>query len=91
MFQDKKYSGAVSVLSLIELLLVLLIVSFLVYKLGNIYFKKPVMDQTAQKALAEQGIKVANPAMLIEAAKMNVKKTNELSKNLENQMPKAQE
>ncbi|MFH1258731.1 MAG: hypothetical protein ABII74_02770 [Elusimicrobiota bacterium] len=91
MFRDKEDIGVVSVLSLIELLLVLLIVSFLVYKLGNIYFKKPALDQTAQKALAEQGIKVSSPAMLIEAAKINVRKTNQLSENLETQLPKEQE
>ena len=44
----------------IEILLVLVIVSFIFYKLINVYFRQAPVNKETQKALSEQGINSAN-------------------------------
>lgn len=45
---------------LIEIVLVLAIIAYIIFKVLNYYYKKPVVNQEEQKIMAEQGINTTN-------------------------------
>jgi len=45
---------------LIELLVVLAIIMFIVFKVWDIYFKRPALSKETQKVMSEQGVDTTN-------------------------------
>jgi len=54
---------------LIELLVALAIIMFLAFKVLNLYFVKPALNQETQKIIAEQKIDSTNYKTLIDSTK----------------------
>ena len=54
---------------LIELLVVLAIIMFIVFKVFNLYFMKPSLNKETQKVISEQGIDTANYKSLIDSTR----------------------
>lgn len=77
------FRGRKGFASLIELVLVLAVVSVIVYFMTNLYFKKPVVEKSLQKDLAEQGINASDPRSVVHEAEMRAEEVNKRSRELE--------
>jgi type II secretory pathway pseudopilin PulG len=64
--------------TLLELLLVLIIILFLVYKGVNTYFKKPALDRATEKEFDQQSINTTSYQLIISGTK---EKIEDISKN----------
>ena len=75
----------------LEILLVLIVISFLVYIALKTYFKKPTMDKETEKILTEQGIDTSNQKAILDSARDKVREINKQQLNyekaVENLMP----
>ena len=63
--------------ALIELLVALAIIAFIITKMMNYYYKKPVMDKDTQKIISGQGIDASSPVSIVDSVKkklQNIKK-----------------
>ena len=74
----------------LEILLVLIVISFLVYIALKTYFKKPTMDKDTEKFFTEQGVNTTNPKTILDSVKGKVKEINrqqlDYEKNMKNLM-----
>ncbi|MGA2774552.1 MAG: hypothetical protein ABSE81_00585 [Candidatus Omnitrophota bacterium] len=57
---------------LIEFLLVLVIIMFVVFKVWDIYFKKPALNKETQKVMTEQGVDTTNYKTISDSIKNKV-------------------
>lgn len=55
--------------ALIELLAVLAITLFIIFKVMNYYYRKPSVDKKTQKVLSEQGIDTTSPGSIVGSVK----------------------
>ncbi|MFH0827023.1 MAG: hypothetical protein V1923_03940 [Candidatus Omnitrophota bacterium] len=53
----------------LELLLALAIMMFIAFKVFNLYFKKPSLNEETQKVISEQGIDTTSPKLFIDSTK----------------------
>lgn len=58
-----------SAFMLIELLVVLAIIMFIVFKVLNLYFMKPSLNKETQKVISEQGIDTVSSKSLIDSTR----------------------
>lgn len=63
--------------ALLELLLVLAIIAFIIFKVMNYYYKKPPIDKETQKVVSEQGIDTSNPVSIVESVKKKLQHIND--------------
>jgi competence protein ComGC len=60
----------------LEILLVLMVISFLVYIALKTYFKKLTMDKDTEKFLSEQGVDTRNQKAILDSVKDKVRGIN---------------
>ena len=53
----------------LELLLVLAIIMFITFKVFNLYFKKPALNEETQKVITEQGIDTTSLESIADSTK----------------------
>lgn len=72
MEKDRIHQARGGFVALLELLLVLIIVLFLVYKGINTYFRKPALNRTTEKEFSEQGINTTSYQSMISGTKEKI-------------------
>ena len=65
-----------SFLTLLEILLVLLIISFLSHELLKVYFKPAALDKKTEQLLIEQNIDTTSYKTVVDSTKAKVKDVN---------------
>jgi len=64
------------ILTILELLVVLLIIAFILYKAMQGYSKNRVSDKGTQNFLSEQGIATAGPKEILDSTKKKIQDIN---------------
>lgn len=62
--------------ALIELLIVLVIIAFIIFKMLNNYYKRPALDKSTQIIMSEQGIDTANYSSIKDSIKNKLQHIN---------------
>ena len=67
---------------LIEIIVTLLIISFLCFQAVKAYFKKPVFDKKTSEALSEQGIDTTSRSTIVDSTRAKVNELNSMIEKL---------
>ena len=70
--RKKRRKAAIKGFALIEIILVLAIICFIIYKTVNYYSKKPKIDKETEKLLLEQGIDTTNYQSTVDTVRSKI-------------------